>query len=117
VVSQSNATRIMIVVALAFALTANISGVLINGVRGRSTCREVEALKAPEYKLAKENLKSLVNYKIDMKRIFGDAPTIDPVTGDTIPRWQVEYNKSFRISQERISRYAPHQCKLLFWDA
>lgn len=114
--SLNTNTKLLIVAALALALTANISGVLLNGIRGQQTCREVESLKAPEYKISKDNLANIVKYKDTLINIFGNKPTVDTVTGKTLPRWRVEYNKSVRISTERVDRYAPHQCKLLFWD-
>ena len=108
--------KLLIVAALALALTANISGILTNGIRGQRTCKEVESLKAPEYELAKENLKNISTYRNDYIRLFGTKPRVDPTSGETLPRWRIEYNRAVRIQTERVSRFAPHGCPLLFWS-
>lgn len=112
----STKTRSILVIALALALLANLSGILTNSVRGQKTCKEVESLKAPEYELAKENLKNLSQYKGDYIRIFGSKPRVDPRTGETVPRWRIEYDRAVRIQTERVYRFRPHSCPFLFWS-
>lgn len=112
----STKTRMLIVAAFAFAALANISVILLTGVRGQKTCEEVENLKAPEYQLAKENLKNIDKYKSDYIRLFGTEPKIDPSTGQTVPRWKIEFDRAVRIQTERINRFSSHECPLLFWN-
>lgn len=112
----STKTRTILVAALVFSLTANGVGILTNSVRGQKTCKEVESLKAPEYELAKNNLKNIDQYRSDYIRLFGTEPRIDPASGETVPRWRIEYNKSVAIQTERAQRFRPHQCPFLFWS-